>query len=70
VDGKEEVIRIEAGEGSTTATGNSASNSAMAKGKTYPRKERKEQEAISLLKLVDRVDGWARTLKLKDEGSA
>jgi hypothetical protein len=63
VDGKVEKIPIEAeDEASSTTT--------TATGKVYPRKARKEAEAISLDKLVERVDGWARSLKLKDDGSA
>ncbi|KAH8082204.1 hypothetical protein HD553DRAFT_336148 [Filobasidium floriforme] len=63
VDGKVERIPIEAEveTSSTTTTGT---------GKVYPRRARKEAEAISLDKLVERVDGWARSLKLKDDGSA
>jgi hypothetical protein len=67
VDGKVEKIpieaEVEASSTTTTATGTGT-------GKVYPRKARKEAGAISLDKLVERVDGWARSLKLKDDGSA
>lgn len=67
VDGKVERIPIEAEvEASSTTTTTAGTGT----GKVYPRKARKEAEAISLDKLVERVDGWARSLKLKDEGSA
>lgn len=69
VDGKEEVITIKSSDSGSATPGKTTTGNAE-KGKVYPRKQRKEEEAISLLKLVDRVDGWARTLKLKDEGSA
>jgi hypothetical protein len=62
VDGKVEKIPIEVEEPFTTTT--------TGTGKVYPRRARKDAEAISLDKLVERVDGWARSLKLKDEGSA
>lgn len=65
VDGKVEKIPIEAG-----ATGEVVSTPNKTGGKVYPRKQRKDEEAISLDKLVEQVDGWARSLKLKDEGSA
>jgi len=64
VDGKVETIPIEANQASSTTT------PAKTGGKVYPRRARKDEEAISLDKLVEQVDGWARTLKLKDEGSA
>jgi hypothetical protein len=61
VDGKVETIPIES----------PAANVVTKKIKdAYPRTIRKNNEAISLDKLILKVDGWARSLKLKDEGSA
>jgi hypothetical protein len=34
----------------------------------YPSVQRKQEEVISIAKLVERVDAHARTLKAKDEG--
>ncbi|KAG7549034.1 hypothetical protein FFLO_03070 [Filobasidium floriforme] len=68
VDGKVERIPIEAEVEASSTTTTTATGTGT--GKVYPRKPRKEAEAISLDKLVERVDGWARSLKLKDDGSA
>lgn len=34
----------------------------------FPKVRRREEEVMSIGKLVEQVDGWARTLKAKDEG--
>lgn len=34
----------------------------------FPRVRRKQEESMSLGKLVERVDGWARVLKAREEG--
>jgi hypothetical protein len=68
VDGKVERIPIEAEVEASSTTTTTATGTGT--GKVYPRRARKEAEAISLDKLVERVDGWARSLKLKDDGSA
>jgi hypothetical protein len=37
-------------------------------GSRFPRVRRKQEESMSLGKLVERVDGWARVLKAREEG--
>lgn len=34
----------------------------------FPKVRRREEEVMSIGTLVEQVDGWARTLKAKDEG--
>jgi hypothetical protein len=57
-DGKTETVLLEP----TTTTNEAAGTSA------FPRVRRKQEQVLSLGKLVERVDGWARVLKAREEG--
>lgn len=56
-DGKTETVLLEP----TTVEGGAGKSK-------FPRVRRKQEQAMPLGKLVERVDGWARVLKAREEG--
>lgn len=65
-DGKVEVIRLAGqGEGAAPATKKTVQHPVGAL-----RAQRRQEQAMSIAQLVERVDAWARVLKAKEEATA